>query len=119
MNDTYFYSPVDLHGNPVLRTKSTHPYSYDSHVIYRNGENSQIKASVYSDRLFQWDPDKYDSLCVKHFGDEGQYFNNREPDAIQEFLREYTGRETLELIAIEEGANVSNGYPYWVFHYAY
>ena len=72
---------------------------------------------LYSDRLFQWDYEKHDRLCKKHFGNEGQYWNNRSPKSIQAFLRDYTENQELILVGIMEGCNLSSGYPYWVFMY--
>ena len=112
----YFdYKNLDREGNIPSRTKSSHPYSYEPFVTYRNGENKEINDTVYSDRLYQWDYEKYNKLCEKHFGDKGQYFSNRDPKNIENFLKEYYNNDSLELILIEEGCNYSSGYPYWIF----
>jgi hypothetical protein len=73
--------------------------------------------TVYSDRLFQWDHEKYNRLCQKHFGDEGQVFYNRKSDKIEAFLRDYTEDESLILTLVKEQKNVSSGYPLWLFGY--
>ena len=52
-----------------------------------NSENKEINDTVYSDRLYQWDYEKYNKLCEKHFGDKGQYFSNRNPKNIENFLK--------------------------------
>ncbi len=112
------FGHVDLEGNPVKRPRSQYPYSYSPYVQFRNGENTEIENAVYSDRLHQWDYKKYNSLSKKHFGNEGQCFSNRSPDKVQSFLRDYLDNQNLKLIVIQEGANMSSGYPYWIFHYS-
>lgn len=108
---------VDEHGNPVERAKSSHPYSYDGFVLWRGGCNGEANNTIYSDRLLRWDWDKHNELCLKHFGDEGQYWNNRKPKKIEAFLRDWTGCPELKLILIMEYCNQSNGYPCWRFDY--
>lgn len=106
----------DLYGNPVERTREQYPYSYDPYVQWRDGSNEEIECCVYSDRLMQWDFDKFNSCCQKVFGDRGQLFNQRQPKQIEQFLSLYFDTP-IKLIVIQEGCNVSNGYPYWIFHY--
>ena len=122
MYDTYVMfeeggGNVDLYGNPVERTKQECPYTYDAFVTYRNGENSEITNTVYSDRLRMWDSKKLERLMVKHFNGKGDYWNNRSPEKIEAFFRDWTDDQTLKLVVVLEGCNVSNGYPYWVFCY--
>jgi hypothetical protein len=113
----YYGSEMDYEGNPVKRTKKDYPYSYDPYVIYRNGKNSDVTDSVYSDRLFQWDPKLYNELSEKHFGNKGQFFSNRNIESIEKFLADYLNFKDLKLIVLMEGANFSSGYPYWVFFF--
>jgi len=108
----------DLDGNPVERTREEYPYSYDAYVTWRSGEKEEITGSIYSDRLNMWDRDKNDALKQKHFGDDGDNWSGREPKQIETFLRDWTGKQELRLIAVMEGCNFANGYPYWVFCYA-
>ena len=56
------FENIDRFGNEVERSQSSHPYSYDPFVTFRNGENEEINDTVYSDRLFQWNPQKYNKL---------------------------------------------------------
>lgn len=72
--------------------------------------------SCYSDRLYQLNPLRFNELCLKHFGDEGQYFDSREIAAIQSFLCDFIGFP-VELVRIVQHTNKSNGYPYWRFDY--
>lgn len=107
---TYFYE-----GRP-RKTKQSHPYSYDPFTIFKI--EGECTGSVYTDRLYQWDYKKHNALCQKHFGNEGQYWDNREPEVIQAFLRDYLNKPALVLIKIIEYCNISNGYPVWRLDYA-
>ena len=109
--------PIDEHGNVVARTKQSHPYTYDGFVQHRFGENSEANGTIYSDRLLQWDWEKHNKLCQKHFGNEGQYWDRREPEKIEAFLRDWCENQELKLILVMEYCNVSNGYPCWRFDY--
>jgi len=122
MNTTYNYAGfgigiTDEFGKPVTKTKQSHPYSYDGYVQWRCGENEEANATIYSDRLLQWDFDKHDELCLKHFGDKGQYWNKRDPKKIEAFLQDWVEDPDLKLIFVMEYCNASNGYPYWRFEY--
>lgn len=107
---------VDHEGNPVEKTKFEYPYSYDPYVIM-GVPGSKYEGADYSDRLMQFDWDKFHDLSEKHFGDRGQLFHNREMNKIESFLQEYHDKPNLKLVMVSEGANVSNGYPYWIFFY--
>ena len=72
--------------------------------------------AVYSDRLYEWDYNKYNRCCREVFGNEGQYFHNRRREDIEKFLSLYFERG-ITLTAIIQGCNQGNGYPYWVFFY--
>lgn len=106
---------VDMNGFPVERPKTQYPYSYDPFRIYKRNWDSNDEV-VYSDRLFQWDSEKYERLTKEVFGNSGQYFTNRYPEEIEQFLQRYFNRRIL-LTGIMEGCNVGNGYPYWIFYY--
>lgn len=117
-NNMGFYSTspyVDWNDKPVERTPDKFRYSYDAYVIYKKSE--EYNQTVYSDRLHQWDYEKYNRLSEKHFGNQGQYWNNRDTDKIEAFLRDYYDKPELELIGIMEGCNASSGFPYWIFFF--
>ncbi len=111
-------SGVDEYGKPVSRSKATHPYTYDGFVQWRGGANNEANSTIYSDRLFQWNAAKHDELCMKHFGNTGQYWNLREPEKIESFLRDWTENQNLKLIFVMEYCNQATGYPCWRFDYA-
>lgn len=106
---------VDMNGFPVERPKRKYPYSYDPFRVYkRNWSPNDI--SVDSDRLFEWDSEKFNRLSNEIFGNTGQNFSNRYPELIQKFLCQYFDRQIL-LTGIMECCNVGNGYSYWTFYY--
>lgn len=109
---------VDEFDKPVVRTKQSHPYSYDGFVTYRNGKNEEATGTIYSDRLLQWDYAKARNLMMKHFSESGDYWDSRSPEKIQSFLQDWTDERNLKLILVMEYCNVSNGYPVWRFDYA-
>lgn len=111
---TAMYGTVGPDGDPIIRTPLTHPYNYDAFVLWDNGHPA--RNTVYSDRLYQWDADKHNALCEKHFNSRGQYWNKRDPKTIEAFLCDYLG-ENIELCRVSEYCNPSNGYPCWRFDY--
>lgn len=106
---------LDMCGFPVERPKNRYPYSYSPFRIYKRNWSSN-DLSVDSDRLFEWDSEKYDRLSEEVFGNTGQYFFRRYPEEIQLFLQRYFNRRIL-ITGIMECCNASNGYPYWTFYY--
>lgn len=107
---------LDLHGNPIKRSKDKFPYCYDEFVVWSSDYNKGKSETVYSDRLYQWDSEKYAKCSLEVWGNVGQWFNNRKPEEIGKFLSLYMDTK-IKLTAIVEGCNVSNGYPYWAFYY--
>lgn len=104
-----------LSEKPGARTKATLPYNYDPFTIWKG--DGEPNGSVYTDRLYQWDAKKHNALCRKHFGNEGQYWAERDTDQIQAFLRDYFGAPELVLCEVQEHCNQATGYPCWYFAY--
>ena len=108
-------------GELVKQNPLKFPYSYDPFVLYRaiGYAEMDVKSMFceYSDRLLTRDWDKHNTLCMKHFGDEGQSWSEREPSHIQAFLRDYLEAPDLVLTMIIQSCNVSNGYPVWAFRF--
>ena len=96
-----------------VRTKATHPYNYDPFTMWRGPGKPDY--GVYTDRLFQWDYKKHDALCIKHFGNRSQYWDHRNTDKIQAFLRDYFNMPDLVLCEVQEHCNQATGYPVWYF----
>lgn len=101
--------------DPQFKSKWTNPYDYDP-IIQFIGKG-EANASIYTDRLLQWDSKRHDELCVKHFGNEGQNWDRREPKKIEAFLRDWCDDQKLKLTQVIEYCNVSNGYPTWRLDY--
>lgn len=108
-----FYAPD--HEPEDYRSKLTHPYNYSPILQWQGKETPN--ASVYTDRLYTWDHELHDSLCQKHFGDKGQYWSDRSPEKIQDFLRERFDLPNLILCSVEEHCNASSGFPVWHLSY--
>lgn len=108
----------DIDGNPVERTPLTHKYSYDEFVLYKASNFDKKDCWVYSDRMLQWDREKYSEAFHKVWpGKTGcQSFWDRTPEEINRFLSLYFDKN-VTLTAIMQGCNASTGYPYWVFAY--
>lgn len=104
-----------MSNDPEFRSKWDYPYSYDPFTIWKANETPTD--SLYTDRLYRWDPAKHDKLCIKHFGDNGQYWGHRNPKSIQEFLRDYYDAQDLILCEIQEHCNQPSGYPLWYLAY--
>lgn len=101
------------------RSVQQHPYGYDPHYIFRLGNKVphgiEGSVGVYSDRMSQWDREKY-SECCKKFLKGGQYLRRLSPAQVTKFMSHYLGYR-VKVTALAEGCNVSNGYPYWVIFY--
>lgn len=104
-----FYKPEE-HGE---RTKSEHPYSYSPIIVF--GNETPGTTCVYDDRMYSWDSKKMQKLSKKHLG--AGDFSCQSPKKVEAFLAEYFNKPNLKLHMIVEWCNVSNGYPYWSFHY--
>lgn len=90
------------------RTKEDWPYSYSEHYLW--GEREKGCEAVYSDRLAQWDHEKAAAALKGMSGRYGHWGKA----GTSKYLSAYFGKP-IEAVAVAEGCNVSNGYPYWVF----
>lgn len=108
----------DLDGNPVKHTRLTHPYNYDDFVQWRCSgfRREDYPSAVYSDRLLSWDYDKFGRCAKEVWGSGGQYFSDRTPEEIEQFLSLYF-EKPIKLGAVMQGCNHSNGFPLWIFFY--
>ena len=95
-----------------------HPKTKYGDSIIFDRPNLKADDTVYSDRLFQWEPDKFNELCKKYWGNTRQGFHGRKADEIEKFLCDYFGK-TIIITQIITGLNKSNGYPYWGFSFTY
>lgn len=95
------------------RTRADWPYSYSDHFLWRDGSRESLKDAhaEYSDRMQQWDGDKWRGACAEAPRTQVTHWGQ---DACTKFLTAYFGRP-VTACALSEGCNVSSGYPYWVF----
>ena len=122
MNDQYLLNKnlhniisgyFDEYGKPCKRTPLTNPYNYDGYVIWQT--EGKPNSTIYSNRLLQWDWNKHNTLYQKHFGDNGQRWENREPGKIEAFLQDWENNQNLKLIRVMQYCNQASGYPVWRF----
>lgn len=103
----------------LSKTKYSHPYTYDPFLIFFNEEAKQEPTdSIYTDRLLEWDWDKHNHLCQKHFSNQGQYWNDRDPKKIEAFLCDWVGKK-VTLVANIQYVNMSSGFPVWRLDFYY
>lgn len=93
------------------------PYSHAPFTMWEKSDTVEKgRQTVYSDRLYSWDSEKYDTLCVKHWNNKGHYFDKRTPASVEAFLSDYFGKK-ISLERIEQQVNLGSGYPLWRFDY--
>lgn len=109
---------TDLYGNSVERTPYTHPYNFDQHVIWKSEDfdKTKVYSAEYSDRMLEWNREKFARCTQEVFKNQSQYFDNRKPKDIEKFLIKYF-EHNLKLVAIEKCCNFSTGYPIWIFYF--
>ena len=102
--------------------KADNPYQYPEIPMFSvaPAEPNFGTSSVYTDRLWQWDEEKYDkaSQAVWREKGKGHYFYDRSPEQISEFLSLYFDRK-VRVFNIKEGVNASSGFQLWSFQFAY
>lgn len=107
-------------------TQSERPYSYSEFFVFRtkdvrpagpgdfHARGSKGVEAAYSDRLSQWDHDAFERGLAACSSDRRMtYWSRRDAS---DFLTGYFGKPTTA-VALAEGCNVGNGYPYWIFWY--
>lgn len=107
---------LNSYGEP-WKSKIEYPYSYDPIHVYGN-PNVKATSTVYSDRLVQWDGEKYNRICQEMFGRYIENWSDHSNKA-EEFLQRYFEKPEIKVAAIIEYCNPSNGYPYWRIDYAH
>ena len=109
---------VDLDGNPVARNPRICPYSYDTFVLYKSCDFRKSDVAVDSDRMLQWDREKFFSAVWMVWPDKAgsQVFSGRKPKDINTFLGLYFKRN-VKLTAVLQNCNKFSGRPYWTFFY--
>lgn len=92
---------VGIFGEPVEQTKAEFPYSYDPYLIYGRPVKKEEKLTFrYSDRI--------EELRM------GSFMKAKDVSFVESILTKIY-EEDIKIIAIAEGANKGNGYPYLVY----
>lgn len=107
-----YFGAVGVDGKPVERTKAQYPYSYDTFIVWRTGPNSELTHSVYTDRMQQWEPEKFELLRKKY----NKQFPAMTPAELTNYMCEYIGKQ-VEVIYLAECCNHANGFPLWLIGY--
>ena len=111
--DEKYYYDVDGHIHHVPpRTKYTHPYSYDAITLFNNGDTAT--SSVYSDRMAQWDYEKF-RKAMEEQGELGYDWHDGEK--VTKMCQTYFDNPTLQVVKVVELCNVATGYPVWHIMY--
>ena len=108
----YIYPYVDSNGQPIERTPSTHPYNYDSYVLWRNLPNDKVCDGAYSDRMRQWDSEKFERCWKEHCG-TGQYWSEYSQEQITNFVRAYYDNQEIQICYLQQCCNQATGFPLW------
>jgi len=119
MGIVHFKSDVDndlTRSNPP-RGRLSYPYSYDPFTVWGKRDETS-NASVWTDRLLQWNYRKFRVLGKRVWktGGEMVWFNNMKKgnaEKVERFLRLYYNNPTIKLTRIVEYCNASNGFPVW------
>lgn len=117
--DVFYYKDGNCiqQSSVPVKTKASHPYSYDPIVQYHNPDLTAT-SSAYTDRIFRWNSKQHDELCKKHFGNIVQYWNDRDPSKIEEFMQDWCKNKNLKLVTVTEYCNQTTGYPTWLIEFA-
>jgi uncharacterized membrane protein YvbJ len=111
------YGVIDKDGEEFKRAVALGAIEQDCSVIIFSKEKTKGLSigSAYSDRMYGWNPDKFNKVCLEVFGNSGQSFDDRSLEQIELFLNKYFDKSTLHLIEIRRWVNRSNGFPLWSF----
>lgn len=123
-NNNYFYTVNNRYykrgsSNPP-KTIEQYPYNYDPIIRYlKTGikeEDIEKYSGVYSDRMANWNPNKYQEAYHRYLGHqkiENMCYGNA--NNVEQFLRDYFDNPKLKLIAVIEYCNTATGYNCFCF----
>lgn len=111
------YGVIDKDGKEFKQAVAMKAIEQDGSVIIFSKEKTKglSGGSAYSDRMYGWNPDKFNKVCLEVFGNSGQSFDYRSSEQIELFLNKYFDKSTLRLTEIRRWVNRSNGFPLWSF----
>lgn len=101
------------------RTKEEYPYAYSAHYIKGNAETAKGCSATYSDRLRQWDHDKYrecTSIVYQTHTGSDYCWRNMTLEQCSKWMSLFYSKK-IQVCAIAEECHQGNGYPIWIiFH---
>lgn len=100
-------------GSGIITYSNRDKFGGEFIVVRKDVES---KHSEHSDRLFQFNPEKFNKCRMNVFGNTSQYFDFVPSEKIEQFLCEYL-EQKIALVRITKYMNVSSGFPYWRFDY--
>jgi hypothetical protein len=110
-----FDADSDLDRSDPPRSKHEFPYSYDPFTVW-GGYRLSCNASVFSDRIFQWDGEKTRLLGKEIFG-RGTWFGaGLDPTKVELFLQRWLDDSTIRLTRVVEYCS-QGGFPVWRLDY--
>jgi hypothetical protein len=108
-----------IHHGGEIRTKQSHPYSYDP-IRYYSAAVGGVRGSAYDDRMEGWDREKF-NRCIEAMRAKnpscGWMRDYSNPQWTRDFLRMYWDEPLLEVTDIVEYCNQATGYPCWYFEW--
>lgn len=105
------YDWTDEHSR--MRTPQAHPYGFDGHFKWRDFDKNKTPKGldmVYSDRMNQWDSEKYKEA----FAGSG-WIQGLDKKTSKEVIEKYYDGK-YECVGYAVCCNVSNGYPIGMFY---
>jgi hypothetical protein len=113
----FMFGGVGRDRKPVQRTRQSHPYSFDDYLSFENTDQPLANESLYTDRMSQHEPEKYEVLTRKHFNSTSNFWEGRSPDKIEAFLRDYCDEPNLQLVRVWTCCDQSSGADHWQFEF--
>lgn len=107
----YYHGPgYDWLDDNSTRTPEEYPYSHSEYYLWRDfhGPAPSSVSAYYTDRMRQWDGDKYRRATDGKMRNFHSVPINRQ--AAQEIVRDYFGAD-FECVGVAQSMNVSSGYP--------
>lgn len=113
----YIFGRRGRDGEPVKRTRQSHPYTFDDYLLYETEAPALANDSLYTDHMYHQEPEKYERLLRKHISTTSNFWEGRSPEKIQAFLRDYCDEPDLELVRVWACCDQSSGADHWQFEF--
>ena len=108
---------INLTGNETVKKPYDYPNDFDEYIQWICDDFfDKPNHAIYTDKLYEYDSDKYKKCSIKIWGNDELDFDNRTPIEIEKFLSLYFNKD-IELISVNKTSNIESGNPVWVFYY--